>query len=88
MPPVYFYYQLDNFFQNHRRYVSSRSDAQLSGSNVTLAELLSSGVCSPLDNAGGGLPLNPCGLIAGSMFNGTLPPLCHRRGSGGPIAGW
>jgi len=23
--PVYVYYQLDNFYQNHRRYVKSRS---------------------------------------------------------------
>lgn len=29
--PVYFYYQLANFYQNHRRYVKSRSDGQLRG---------------------------------------------------------
>ena len=29
--PVYVYYQLDNFYQNHRRYVKSRSNAQLMG---------------------------------------------------------
>jgi hypothetical protein len=28
---VYFYYGLDNYFQNHRRYVKSRSDKQLIG---------------------------------------------------------
>ncbi|KAK4402519.1 ALA-interacting subunit [Sesamum angolense] len=28
-PPIYVYYQLDNFYQNHRRYVKSRSDHQL-----------------------------------------------------------
>ena len=27
--PVYVYYELDNFYQNHRRYVKSRNDAQL-----------------------------------------------------------
>jgi hypothetical protein len=27
--PVYFYYHLSNFYQNHRAYVESRSDAQL-----------------------------------------------------------
>merc|ERR1711990_534689 len=25
--PVYFYYQLTNYYQNHRRYVKSRNDA-------------------------------------------------------------
>ena len=29
--PVYVYYQLDNFYQNHRRYVKSRDSAQLNG---------------------------------------------------------
>ena len=29
--PIYVYYQLDNFYQNHRRYVKSRSNEQLMG---------------------------------------------------------
>jgi len=29
--PVHLYYQLDNFYQNHRRYVKSRDDKQLRG---------------------------------------------------------
>jgi len=29
--PVYVYYQLENFYQNHRRYVKSRSNEQLLG---------------------------------------------------------
>jgi len=29
--PVYIYYQLDNFYQNHRRYVKSRDNYQLAG---------------------------------------------------------
>mmetsp|Transcript_44517 Transcript_44517/g.115736 ORF Transcript_44517/g.115736 Transcript_44517/m.115736 type:complete len:447 (-) Transcript_44517:154-1494(-) len=36
--PVYFYYQLDNFYQNHRVYVRSRSDSQLRGSVSTFFE--------------------------------------------------
>lgn len=28
-PPIYMYYKLTNFYQNHRRYVKSRSDVQL-----------------------------------------------------------
>lgn len=30
-PPIYVYYELDNYYQNHRRYVKSRSSLQLLG---------------------------------------------------------
>ncbi|EKU22651.1 transmembrane protein 30a, partial [Nannochloropsis gaditana CCMP526] len=43
--PIYVYYQLDNFYQNHRRYVKSRSDAQLMGNILSEAELSD---CDPL----------------------------------------
>lgn len=74
-PPVYFYYQLENYFQNHRRYVASRSDDQLRGFVIS-----NSAVCAPADSIPSGAPynqntsliLNPCGLIAQSMFNGTV----------------
>ena len=33
--PIYVYYQLDNFYQNHRRYVKSRSFNQLNGVYLT-----------------------------------------------------
>jgi len=62
--PVYFYYKLTNFFQNHRRYVKSRSDNQLRGAVDTTN-------CDPL-TTNGGLDYYPCGLIANSMFNDTL----------------
>ena len=32
--PIYVYYQLDNFYQNHRRYVKSRSNLQLMGNDL------------------------------------------------------
>ncbi|KAL3313870.1 Cell cycle control protein 50A [Cichlidogyrus casuarinus] len=35
--PVYVYYGLTNFYQNHRRYVRSRDDNQLNGQDVTLS---------------------------------------------------
>ncbi|VDD86611.1 unnamed protein product [Enterobius vermicularis] len=35
---VYFYYALDNYFQNHRRYVKSRSDKQLLGDLQDVSE--------------------------------------------------
>eukprot|EP00611_Tribonema_gayanum_P010950 TRINITY_DN2106_c0_g1_i2.p1 TRINITY_DN2106_c0_g1~~TRINITY_DN2106_c0_g1_i2.p1 ORF type:complete len:371 (-),score=98.45 TRINITY_DN2106_c0_g1_i2:131-1243(-) len=61
--PVYVYYQLDNFYQSHRRYVASLSPSQLMGSNVQGDSL-----CSPLKKNGDQW-LNPCGLVANSMFN-------------------
>jgi len=33
--PVYMYYRLENYYQNHRRYVKSRNDDQLRGEKVT-----------------------------------------------------
>merc|ERR1711916_286849 len=33
--PVYVYYELTNYYQNHRRYVKSRNDAQLRGEPPT-----------------------------------------------------
>ncbi|KAJ4459233.1 putative ALA-interacting subunit 1 [Paratrimastix pyriformis] len=70
-PPVYLYYQLTGFHQNHRRYVKSRSDAQLRGDNITDPSSLSD--CDPYVTYNGtNIPINPCGLIARSMFNDTL----------------
>ncbi|XP_010532003.1 PREDICTED: ALA-interacting subunit 5-like [Tarenaya hassleriana] len=64
--PVYVYYQLENFYQNHRRYVKSRSDAQLR--DPKHANDVSS--CSPEDIVAGE-PIVPCGLVAWSLFNDT-----------------
>ena len=30
-PPIYFYYELNNFFQNHRVYLESKDEDQLKG---------------------------------------------------------
>ena len=65
-PPIYVYYELQNFYQNHRRYVKSRSDPQLLG-NFPNAQTTD---CDPLFTAPNGKTLWPCGLIANSMFNG------------------
>ncbi|WOL16484.1 ALA-interacting subunit 3-like [Canna indica] len=65
--PIYVYYQLDNFYQNHRRYVKSRNDAQLRDSEQ--ADKTSG--CDPEKNARDGSPIVPCGLIAWSLFNDT-----------------
>ncbi|XP_062012135.1 ALA-interacting subunit 3-like [Rosa rugosa] len=65
--PIYVYYQLDNFYQNHRRYVKSRSDKQLKDPNSasTVTD------CKPEDKTANGAPIVPCGLIAWSLFNDT-----------------
>ena len=79
------YYQLNGFYQNHRRYVKSKSDDQLNGKTFTLEEMKNSQDCDPVltnEQMGvtdrksiTGVELNkddlavPCGLIAKSYFN-------------------
>jgi len=78
------YYQLNNFYQNHRRYVKSKSNNQLDGQVLGVSDLSSD--CDPIVtvsdlgiNATFGKtvflnptdPANPCGLIAKSLFNDT-----------------
>ncbi|KAL9680438.1 hypothetical protein QQ045_018317 [Rhodiola kirilowii] len=65
--PIYVYYQLDNFYQNHRRYVKSRSDQQLK-SNSSISDTSD---CKPEGTTSDGKPIVPCGLIAWSLFNDT-----------------
>lgn len=74
--PVYVYYELDNFYQNHRRYVKSRSDAQLKGELLSEGDLTD---CDPLVTAADGKVLHPCGLIANSFFNGTSSPCAQEE---------
>ncbi|KAF9186312.1 hypothetical protein BGZ51_002891 [Haplosporangium sp. Z 767] len=72
--PVFVYYRLTNFYQNHRRYVKSLDSKQLSGAART-ADELAGGSCDPLavvTENGTQYPIYPCGLIANSMFNDTL----------------
>ena len=71
--PIFLYYELNNFYQNHRRYVKSRSDPQLAGTMFTDAGALSD--CDPLRDIvtnGTTRVLDPCGLIANSYFNDTF----------------
>lgn len=81
--PVMLYYQLNNFYQNHRRYVKSKSSTQLNGEVLTTEELKNSGDCDPIytmkdlgkettydgTEISENAPANPCGLIAKSFFN-------------------
>lgn len=68
---VYMYYELTNFYQNHRRYVKSRDDDQLLGRfGAPDAEPPSD--CKPFDRRPGGKNIVPCGAIANSLFNDSL----------------
>lgn len=71
-PPVYLYYHLTNFYQNHRRYVQSLDYDQLKGIAVDNSTI-SGSTCDPLRiDPDTGKAYYPCGLIANSMFNDTI----------------
>ncbi|KAI0387002.1 Lem3/Cdc50 [Hypomontagnella monticulosa] len=70
--PVLLYYRLENFYQNHRRYVQSYYDKQLLGDDVKYSDVEASS-CDPLAiNDTLHKAIYPCGLIANSIFNDTL----------------
>lgn len=68
------YYGLTNYYQNHRRYVKSRDDAQLGGKEITSGDQLITD-CDPYrsyKNDSVNIPYAPCGAIANSLFNGMF----------------
>lgn len=69
-PPVLMYYQLTDFYQNHRRYVKSFDQDQLKGKYRSSKDINGSD-CDPLKNIGA-TTIYPCGLIANSLFNDTF----------------
>ncbi|KAG5185530.1 CDC50/LEM3 family [Tribonema minus] len=64
--PIYVYYELHNFYSNHRKYVQSFSQDQLLGSQISDLS-----ACTPLER-NGDLTLSPCGLIANTLFNDII----------------
>lgn len=68
-PPLYLYYRLTNFFQNHRKFVDSYDLDQIKGKAVSLDSLTDK--CDPLKEFDGKI-IYPCGLIANSIFNDTF----------------
>lgn len=71
-PPVFFYYRLSNFYQNHRRYVRSLDLEQLKGESRS-NDSIAGGTCDPLQvDPETKKAYYPCGLIANSMFNDTF----------------
>eukprot|EP00696_Hemimastix_kukwesjijk_P003177 gnl/Hemi2/13913_TR4721_c0_g1_i1.p1 gnl/Hemi2/13913_TR4721_c0_g1~~gnl/Hemi2/13913_TR4721_c0_g1_i1.p1 ORF type:complete len:344 (+),score=139.63 gnl/Hemi2/13913_TR4721_c0_g1_i1:166-1197(+) len=77
-PPIFFYYQLENYYQNHRRYVHSRDDHQLEGDFDFDDTSIRFHDCDPKmcqvdgENVDNCTVRYPCGLIAASVFNDTF----------------
>lgn len=71
--PISFFYHLENFYQNHRRYVNSFNARQLSGEAVD-GKTINDSTCDPItyDPKGTGKIVYPCGLVANSIFNDTF----------------
>ena len=90
---LFLYYELTNFFQNHRRYVQSRSDAQLRN-EVTIARQGSPSdtlvqECDPKQSLvfkNTSLIYYPCGLIATSYFNEGIQLAYYQ--SNGTVVNW
>lgn len=71
-PPVFLYYRLTNFYQNHRRYVQSLDLEQLKGKPLDNGTISGSS-CDPLRiDPVTGKAYYPCGLIANSLFNDSI----------------
>ncbi|XP_053563177.1 cell cycle control protein 50B-like [Bombina bombina] len=68
--PVFMYYELSNFYQNHYRYMISKDDKQLGGILYNLKNPANE--CSPYLFDFAGKPFAPCGVIANSMFNDSF----------------
>ena len=73
--PIMVYYQINDFSQNHRVYMDSKSDKQLNGDSLSVDELKESGVCDyAITNKDMGETGReneaafPCGLMAKSYF--------------------
>lgn len=73
--PIHIYYQIGDFYQNHRRYVKSRSDKQLRYKEA--AHLTKD--CEPEGNSADGAPIVPCGLVAWSLFNDTYTVSVNKK---------
>lgn len=79
---VYFYYEIRNFYQNHRRYFKSKSSEQLRGNELDFSAIEDD--CDPVTRnkhlwkpqSIGNQALDPegvafpCGMMARSLFNG------------------
>ncbi|KZV72162.1 cell cycle control protein [Peniophora sp. CONT] len=80
--PVFMYYQLSGFLQNHRRYVQNQDNDQLLG-KYRSADDLNGSQCDALYTANGKV-IYPCGLIANSIFNDTFGLTLNSTSGGSP----
>lgn len=71
--PVFMYYRLTNFYQNHRNYFKSYNPKQYKAK--TLAEVISGDnvdkACDPFNKSGSKF-YYPCGLVANSFFSDEI----------------
>ncbi|KAF9913817.1 hypothetical protein BX616_009525 [Lobosporangium transversale] len=72
--PVFVFYRLTNFHQNHRQWIKSMDMRQLAGERRSVEELKAGG-CDRLavvEENNVTYPIYPCGLMANSMFNDSF----------------
>lgn len=68
--PIWVFYELSGFHQNHRLYVDSRDDSQLMSPEYARSEKPQA--CHPkIETDGRGIDY-PCGLVASTVFNDTF----------------
>ncbi|KAL8270169.1 hypothetical protein Esti_005896 [Eimeria stiedai] len=73
---VLLYYELTNYFQNHRRFMKSRSDKQLEGRIYTQASDVRT-TCDPRVESEDGRVLHPCGLSPSAVFTDEFAALAE-----------
>ena len=80
--PVLVHYEMGDFYQNHRLYVVSRDNNQLKGSTDQTS--FAKEVCEPLQQVGN-QTLNPCGLVANTLFNDVFQLINSTDANGLPL---
>lgn len=81
-PPILVYYEIENFYQNHRKYEKSRDNAQLGGSRTQ--DEAQAKTCKPLNKLGS-TTINPCGLVANTLFNDIIRLKVGKDNSGNDL---
>lgn len=80
-PPIWVYYQLEGFYQNHRRYVKSYDPSQLQQADAPKTSMnVARSKCTPENFDAAGRVLYPCGLVARSVFNDTFVLVQRQEG--------